>query len=60
MSILRAFSRTGNRPDSRENAPWFVPVLRRSHSKPEVHGCKESSPQRLDPVGFDDLSHEGW
>ena len=29
MSMLRAFSCIGNRPDSLENAPWFVPVPER-------------------------------
>ena len=60
MSMLMAFSCTGNRPDSLENAPWFVPVPERSHSKPEVHGCTASNPRRLDPVGLDDWSLEGW
>jgi len=38
MSMLMAFSCTGNRPDSLENARWLVPVPERSRSKPEAHG----------------------
>ncbi len=58
MSMLRAFSCTGNRPDSLENAPWFVPVPERSRSKPEAHGCMAGNPRPLDPTVLDDWSHE--
>ncbi len=58
MSMLMAFSCTGNRPDSLENAPWFVSVPERSHSRPEVHGCTASNLRRLDPTVLDDWFRE--
>ena len=60
MSMLRAFSCTGNRPDSLENAPWFVPVPERSRSKPEAHGCMASNPRHPDQTGSDDWYLAVW
>ncbi len=59
MSMLRAFSCTGNCPDSHGNVRSSVAVPERSRSKPEAHGCMASNPRRLDPVGLDDWYHEG-
>jgi hypothetical protein len=54
MPCLRAFSRTENRQDNRENARWFEVAPGRSRSKQEVHGSTANNPRRLDQVGLGD------
>ena len=58
--MLWAFSCTMNHQDSHGNAPLFVPFPERLRSKPEAHGCMANNSRRLNPIGLDDLSPEGW